>query len=151
MGLFDALDVSASGLTAERLRMDTIANNLANANSVNGANGKPFQRQVVELGECGAPGDGLAGTSMSGFGDFQAQASGSGVQAIGIVTDKTPGKKVYDPGNPDADRKGYVTMSNVNPVTEMVDLITATRGYEADTSAVKAVEGMAEHAMDVIR
>ena len=66
MGLFDAMDVSASGLTAERLRMDTIANNLANANSVNGANGKPFQRQVVELGERGAPGDGLAGTSMSG-------------------------------------------------------------------------------------
>ena len=151
MGLFDALDVSASGLTAERLRMDTIANNLANANSVNGANGKPFQRQVVELGERGAIGDGLSVTSMAGFGDFQAQASGGGVQALGIVTDKTPGKKVYDPGNPDADRKGYVTMSNVNPVTEMVDLITATRAYEADTSAVKAVEGMAEHAMDVIR
>ena len=56
-----------------------------------------------------------------------------------------------DPGNPDADRKGYVTMSNVNPVTEMVDLITATRGYEADTTAIKAVEGMAQHAMDVIR
>jgi flagellar basal-body rod protein FlgC len=151
MGLFDALDVSASGLTAERLRMDTIANNLANSNSVNGADGKPFQRQVVELGEKGATGAGLAGSSMSGFGDFQTQASGSGVQAIGIVADKTPGKKVYDPGNPDADRKGYVTMSNVNPVTEMVDLITATRGYEADTSAVKAVEGMAQHAMDVIR
>jgi len=68
-----------------------------------------------------------------------------------IESDKTPGKKVYDPGNPDADRKGYVTMSNVNPVTEMVDLITATRGYEADTTAIKAVEGMAQHAMDVIR
>ena len=73
------------------------------------------------------------------------------MQAVGIVDDKTPGKKVYDPGNPDADRKGYVTMPNVNPVNEMVDLITATRAYEADTTAVKAVEGMAQHALDVIR
>jgi flagellar basal-body rod protein FlgC len=151
MGLFDAMDVSASGLTAERLRMDTIANNLANANSVKGVDGKPFQRQVVELGARGASAGGLAGSGMASFGGFQATASGSGVQAVGIVADKTPGKKVYDPGNPDADRKGYVEMSNVNPVTEMVDLITATRAYEADTSAVKAVEGMAQHAMDVIR
>jgi flagellar basal-body rod protein FlgC len=151
MGLFDALDVSASGLTAERLRMDTIANNLANANSVKGADGKPFQRQVVELGARGQTGGGTGSDSFATFGGFQQAATGGGVQALGIVADKTPGKKVYDPGNPDADRKGYVTMSNVNPVTEMVDLITATRGYEADTTAVKAVEGMAQHALDVIR
>jgi flagellar basal-body rod protein FlgC len=151
MGLFDALDVSASGLTAERLRMDTIANNLANANSVKGADGKPFQRQVVELGARGAQGGGTGGASFASFGGFQQAAAGGGVQALSIGSDTTPGKKVYDPGNPDADRKGYVTMSNVNPVTEMVDLITATRGYEADTTAIKAVEGMAQHAMDVIR
>jgi flagellar basal-body rod protein FlgC len=151
MGFFDALDVSASGLTAERLRMDTIANNLANANSVKGADGKPFQRQVVELGARGAQGGGTGGGSFASFGGFQQAAGGGGVQALSIQSDKTPGKKVYDPGNPDADRKGYVTMSNVNPVTEMVDLITATRGYEADTTAIKAVEGMAQHAMDVIR
>jgi flagellar basal-body rod protein FlgC len=151
MGLFDALDVSASGLTAERLRMDTIANNLANANSVKGADGKPFQRQVVELGARGAQGGGTGGGSFATFGGFQQGSAGGGVQALSIESDKTPGKKVYDPGNPDADRKGYVTMSNVNPVTEMVDLITATRGYEADTTAIKAVEGMAQHAMDVIR
>jgi flagellar basal-body rod protein FlgC len=151
MGFFDALDVSASGLTAERLRMDTIANNLANANSVKGADGKPFQRQVVELGARGAQGGGTGGASFASFGGFQQAAAGGGVQALSIESDKTPGKKVYDPGNPDADRKGYVTMSNVNPVTEMVDLITATRGYEADTTAIKAVEGMAQHAMDVIR
>ena len=151
MGFFDALDVSASGLTAERLRMDTIANNLANSNSVKGADGKPFQRQVVELGARGALGGGTGGASFASFGGFQQAASGGGVQALSIQADKTPGKKVYDPGNPDADRKGYVTMSNVNPVTEMVDLITATRGYEADTTAIKAVEGMAQHAMDVIR
>jgi flagellar basal-body rod protein FlgC len=123
MGFFDALDVSASGLTAERLRMDTIANNLANANSVKGADGKPFQRQVVELGARGAQGGGTGGGSFASFGGFQQAASGGGVQAL----------------------------SNVNPVTEMVDLITATRGYEADTTAIKAVEGMAQHAMDVIR
>jgi flagellar basal-body rod protein FlgC len=151
MGLFDALDVSASGLTAERLRMDTIANNLANANTTRTPGGGPFVRQVVELGERGAAGGGTGGASFATFGGFQAAASGGGVQAIGIADDKTPGKKVYDPGNPDADRKGYVTMPNVNPVNEMVDLITATRAYEADTTAVKAVEGMAQHALDVIR
>jgi flagellar basal-body rod protein FlgC len=151
MGLFDSLDVSASGLTAERLRMDTISNNLANANSVKGADGKPFQRQVVELGARGAQGGGTGGGSLASFGGFQQAATGGGVQALSIQADKTPGKKVYDPGNPDADRKGYVTMSNVNPVTEMVDLITATRGYEAGTTAIKAAEGMAQHALDVIR
>jgi flagellar basal-body rod protein FlgC len=153
MGLFDAMDISASGLTAERLRMDTIANNLANANSVKGANGKPFQRQVVELTTRG--GDGAA-AGYASFGDFQSGGSGpggsgGGVAATGIETDKTPGRKIYDPGNPDADKKGYVEMSNVNPVTEMTDLITATRAYEADTSAIKSVEGMAQHALDVIR
>jgi flagellar basal-body rod protein FlgC len=154
MGLFDAMDVSASGLTAERLRMDTIANNLANSNSVKGANGKPFQRQVVEIA---ARGDGTASAGYATFGDFQGGGAGAGtgagggVTAYGIATDKTPGRKIYDPGNPDADKQGYVEMSNVNPVTEMTDLITATRAYEADTSAIKAVEGMAQHALDVIR
>jgi flagellar basal-body rod protein FlgC len=151
MGLFDSLDVSASGLTAERLRMDTISNNLANANSVKGADGKPFQRQVVELGARGAEGGGTGGGSFASFGGFQQASAGGGVQALAIRADTTPGKKVYDPGNPDADRKGYVTMSNVNSVTEMVDLITATRGYEAGTTAIKAAEGMAQHALDVIR
>jgi flagellar basal-body rod protein FlgC len=151
MGLFDSLDVSASGLTAERLRMDTISNNLANANSVKGVDGKPFQRQVVELGARGAQGGGTGAGSFASFGGFQQASAGGGVQALAIQSDKTPGKRVYDPGNPDADRKGYVTMSNVNPVTEMVDLITATRGYEAGTTAIKAAEGMAQHALDVIR
>jgi flagellar basal-body rod protein FlgC len=156
MGLFDAMDVSASGLTAERLRMDTIANNLANSNSVKGADGKPFQRQVVEIA---AKSGSAAAGGYATFGDFQGDGfSGGmgggpngGVVAYGIKTDTTPGRKIYDPGNPDADAKGYVEMSNVNPVTEMTDLITATRAYEADTSAIKSVEGMAQHALDVIR
>jgi flagellar basal-body rod protein FlgC len=151
MGLFDAIDISGSGLTAERLRMDTIANNLANANTTRTPGGGPFVRQVVVLGEKTSAAVATGNESFASFGGMQAGQSGTGVQAVGIENDKTPGKKVYDPGNPDADRKGYVTMPNVNPVTEMVDLITATRGYEADTSAVKAAEGMANHALDVIR
>ena len=151
MGLFDALDTSASGLTAERLRMDTIANNLANANSVKGADGKPFQRQVVELGARGAQGGGTGGSSFATFGGFQQASAGGGVQALSIQNDKTPGKKVYDPGNPDADRKGYVTMSNVNPVTEMVDLIASSRSYEANVTAMQTAKSMFSKTFDLLR
>ena len=148
MGLFDALDVSASGLTAERLRMDTIANNLANANSTRRADGEPVPcARSSSSAQRGAQGGGTGGASFATFGGFHGCGSGGGVQARRHRrATRPPGKKVYDPGNPDADRKGYVTMPNVNPVTEMVDLITATRAYEADTTAIKAVEGMAQHA-----
>jgi flagellar basal-body rod protein FlgC len=135
MGLFDALNVSASGMSAERLRMDVIAANLANANTTRGINGQPYRRQEVVLQE-----------RSPSFGEVLG-----GVMVAGIVDDPTPPRRVYDPGHPDADKNGYVTMPNVNPVTEMVDLITSSRGYEANVTAMNAAKQMFTKTFDVLR
>jgi flagellar basal-body rod protein FlgC len=135
MGMFDGLRISASGMTAERMRMDVIAENLANADTTRGPDGQPYRRKEVVL-EAGSP-------------SFQDVLEG--VHVSGIVDDATPLKRVYDPGNPDADAQGYVSMPNVSSVTEMVDLITATRGYEADTQAMSAAKGMFLKAIDLLR
>jgi flagellar basal-body rod protein FlgC len=146
-GLFGALDISGSGMTAERLRMDTIANNLANANTTRTAAGGPYRREEVVL-RSASGGMGMAG----GAGGFSLDLSGGGgVEVAGIVQDRTPFKQVYDPGNPDANARGYVLMPNVNAVTEMTDMITATRAYEANTTAINAVKGEAQHCLDVLR
>ena len=137
MGLFDALDVAASGLTGERLRMDTIAANLANANS-KGADGQPYLRQVVELAGA-APSAAAPAAQLLDLRRLPARSAGGGVKAP-IAADRPPARSPR-PAQPGCGRKGNVTMPNVNPVVEMVDLITATRGYEADTTAIKAVEG----------
>jgi flagellar basal-body rod protein FlgC len=136
MSIFGALGISASGMSAERLRMDVIAENLANANTTKGADGKPYQRKEVLLQQA----------QGQSFGDVLA-----GVQVAGIANDPSPLKKVYDPGHPDADAQGYVSMPNVNPVTEMVDLITASRSYEADTQAMNTAKTMYTKALDIIR
>jgi flagellar basal-body rod protein FlgC len=135
MGLFDALNVSASGMSAERLRMDVIASNLANANTTRGVDGQPYRRQEVILQE-----------KSPSFGEVLG-----GVMVAGIVDDPTPPRRVYDPGHPDADKNGYVTMPNVNPVTEMVDLITSSRGYEANVTAMNAAKQMFTKTFDVLR
>jgi flagellar basal-body rod protein FlgC len=135
MGLFDALNVSASGMSAERLRMDVIASNLANANTTRGADGQPYRRQEVILQE-----------KSPSFGEVLG-----GVMVAGIVDDPTPPRRVYDPGHPDADKNGYVTMPNVNPVTEMVDLNTSSRGYEANVTAMNAAKQMFTKTFDVLR
>jgi flagellar basal-body rod protein FlgC len=135
MGMFDGLRISASGMTAERMRMDVIAENLANADTTRGPDGLPYRRKEVVL-EAGSP-------------SFQDVLEGVHVQ--GIVDDATPLKRVYDPGNPDADPQGYVSMPNVSSVTEMVDLITATRGYEADTQAMSSAKGMFLKAIDLLK
>jgi len=135
VGLFDALNVSASGMSAERLRMDVIASNLANANTTRGADGQPYRRQEVILQE-----------KSPSFGEVLG-----GVMVAGIVDDPTPPRRVYDPGHPDADKNGYVTMPNVNPVTEMVDLITSSRGYEANVTAMNAAKQMFTKTFDVLR
>jgi flagellar basal-body rod protein FlgC len=134
MGLFDAIDVAGSGLSAERLRMDVTAGNLANAETTKGANGQPYQRREVVLQEAG-------GSSFGAVLDgAQAAQAGSGVQVAGIVADPSPPRRVYDPGHPDADAQGYVSLPNVNPVTEMVDLISASRSYEANVTAMQAAK-----------
>jgi flagellar basal-body rod protein FlgC len=136
--LFSSLGISGSGMTAERLRMDVIAENLANANTTRTDAGGPYRRKEVVLED------------KSGSGASFADVLG-GVQVAGVVADPAPSRRVYEPGHPDADAQGFVTLPNVNPVTEMVDLITASRGYEADVQAMNTSKQMFSKAIEVLR
>jgi flagellar basal-body rod protein FlgC len=148
MSMFGGLEVSASGLTAERLRMDVTAENLANAQTTRGANGQPYRRKEVVLQE--APGS--FGASLSAAMGGQKGSGGGGVQVAGIVEDAaTPFKRVYDPSHPDADAQGYVSMPNVDTVTEMVDLISAQRAYEANVTAMQSAKQMFARTLDLLR
>ena len=147
MGMFDSMHVSASGLSAERLRMDVIAQNLANVNSTRGADGQPYRRHEVVFRATG-PGASSGPTSVSGDGD---DARMSGVEPVAIVEDPSPLRTVYDPAHPDADEDGYVHLPNINPVNEMVDMMTATRAYEANVTAMNAAKNMALKALDILR
>ncbi len=149
MGFMDTLATSASGMTAERLRMDVVANNLANVNTTRTPGGGPFRRQEVALAPASANfGETLAGLSGE---DDGGEAVRGGVQVSGIVPDMRPFKRVYQPGHPDADKQGYVSLPNVDTVTEMVDMMGATRAYEANVAAVAAVKGMAMKALEIGR
>ena len=144
MSLFGGLDISASALTAERLRMDVVAENLANAQTTRGADGQPYRRKEVILQER----PGTFGASLSAA---MTKSSGAGVQVAGVVEDQTPLKRVYDPGHPDADADGYVSMPNVDTVTEMVDLIGAQRAYEANVTAMQAAKQMFSRTLELLR
>jgi flagellar basal-body rod protein FlgC len=134
MGMFDSLNVSASGMTATQLWMDVVSSNLANADSTKAANGQPYRRKEIVLSEA-AP----------SFGEVLG-----GVQVDGIASDPSPLRQVYDPGNPEANKQGYVAMPNVNPVTEMVDLISASRGYESNVTAMNAAKQMFSKTFDLL-
>ena len=144
MGFMESLSISASGMTAERLRMDVIANNIANANTTRTAGGGPYRRQEV-----------LYSSGGSSFGDMLESRMGNGsatlhgVNVKGIVQDQTPFKQVYDPGHPDANAQGYVSMPNVDTVTEMVDMMGAQRAYEADVAATQAIKAVAQQAISI--
>ncbi|MDR3572543.1 MAG: flagellar basal body rod protein FlgC [Anaerolineaceae bacterium] len=148
MSFWDTIRTSASGLLAQRLRLDVIANNVANAQTTRTAAGGPYQRQDVVF----MPAAGGAGSTFS---EIIAAQHGSlnsiqgGVQVAAIVTDQTPGQKVYDPSSPDADKTGYVTEPNVDPVVEMTNMISATRSYEANLSVVQADKNMAMQALNI--
>ena len=148
MSLFGGLDISASALTAQRLRMDVTAENLANAQTTKGADGKPYRRKEVVLQEIPQTGFGAQLGAAMGTG---ATARPGGVEVAQIATDPTPGKLVYDPGNPDANAQGYVQMPNVDTVTEMVDLIDASRAYEANVTAMSASKQMFTKTLDLLR
>lgn len=138
MGLFDALNVSASGLTAHRFWMDVIASNIANAETTRTAAGGPYRRKEVVFTSFSQQLDGTGG-------------AGEGVKVVGLVEDTSPPRLVYDPGHPDAREDGYVEMPNVNPVTEMVDLVVASRAYEANAMALEAAKAMFLRALDILR
>jgi flagellar basal-body rod protein FlgC len=140
MELISGISASSGALTAQRTRLDFIAQNIANANTTRGPDGRPFQRQIV--------------TFESEFLRAQGAGTGSGLSTVRVSevsTDPTPGQRVHDPGHPDADAKGMVTMPNVNIAHEMVDLITASRAYEANLSVVKNSRQMALKTLEIGR
>jgi len=149
--MFDALNVSATGLTAERLRMDVTAENLANAQTTRGADGQPYRRKEVVLGE--VSGSGSFGSQLaSAMGRSGGGAGGpNGVEVQAISEDATPGKLVHDPGHPDANAEGYVQMPNVDTVAEMVDLIGSSRAYEANVTAMQAAKQMFSKTLELLR
>lgn len=145
MGMFDAFNINASGLTAQRYRMDIISENVANANTTRTEDGTPYRRKVVTFTE---KNEGVS------FGNVFKTASdrytGRGVKVDAVYEDTwTEMNKVYDPSHPDADENGYVYYPNVNIVTEMTNLIDASRAYEANATAFTASKNMAQQGLNV--
>ena len=149
MGLFDAIGIAGSGLTAERIRMDVTAENLANADTTKGANGQPYQRQNVVLAQSGSPG-GFSG-ALSGALQETSGAPPGGVVVAGIVADSTPNRRVYDPSNPEADAQGYVQLPNVDTVTEMTDLISEQQSYQANVTAMQTSKSMFTSTLGILK
>lgn len=134
MSMFNALKISSSGLTAERLRMDTISSNIANVNTTRGEDGKPYVRKIAVFKEV-----------------LDNKTGGAGVKAEKIVDDPSPLRKEYDPSHPDADEEGYVTLPNVNILNEMADMISASRSYEANIDTLNANKSMFMKALEIGR
>lgn len=132
--MFNAMRISASGLSAERLRMDTISSNVANMSTTRGVDGKPYVRKVAVFQE-----------------NLDDAKKLSGVKAIAIQDDKSPLRKKYDPSSPDADKDGYVTMPNVNILNEMADMISASRSYEANIDTLNASKAMFMKSLEIGR
>lgn len=135
MNLISGIDVSASALNAQRTRLDIVAQNIANAHTTRGADGRPYQRRMVSFET-----------------EMMKRAGGGSIPIIRvgeITSDTTPGQRVNDPQHPDADAEGMVTMPNVNLAFEMVDLITASRAYEANLSVVRNAKQMAMKALQM--
>jgi len=150
MSFWDSLRIGASGLNAQQLRLDIISNNIANAETTHTASGGPYKRQDVVFT---APGDrSFLPSLVLARQNSALKASdigAKGVQVAEVVTSNEPGPKVYDPTNPDADKQGYVTYPNVDLVTEMTNMISATRSYEANLAAIDAAKRMALGALNI--
>ena len=146
MSFWQALRIGSSGLTAQRLRLDLISNNIANAQTTRTENGTPYQRQDViftpEGGNSSIPSSVAARRGELGL-------EQGGVRVAQIITDTEAGPRVYDPNNPDADADGYVNYPNVDITVEMTNMLSATRSYEANLAAVEAVKRMALKALEI--
>lgn len=158
---FSGMQTSASGMTAERLRMDVIANNIANVNTTRDASGapNPYRRQMVVMGNRPSFAAAMA-QAQSAFStsvtDGEGVATGDpyshvgrGVRVLQVTEDQRPFKLKYDPTHPDADANGWVRLPNVDTVTEMVDLISASRAYEANVTALNAFKSMVQSALQI--
>jgi flagellar basal-body rod protein FlgC len=145
MGLFQSFDIAASGMTAERFRMDTIAENIANINTTRDEDGGPYRRKIVTFEE-----KNLTAMSFRDTLSYVNAYKGNGVKVSGVHEDyETDFVMEYDPAHPDADENGYVTYPNVNTVTEMTNLIDASRGYQANVTAFNALKAMTSQGISI--
>ncbi|HTV75022.1 MAG TPA: flagellar basal body rod protein FlgC [Candidatus Acidoferrales bacterium] len=162
MGYYDSVEVSASGLSAERLAMDVIANNIANANTTRTPQGGAFKRQLVIFAQKAAAPSGSDQIGASQDDDPFAPpdpfdpgqstpANVEGVQVLGITDDQSPDRLVFDPSNPEADARGYVHYPNVEIVKEMVDLMAASRAYQANVAAITASQNMSASDLSILK
>ncbi len=143
MEAFRGMRIAASGLSAERLRMDTISSNIANAGTTRGKDGNPYIRKIAVFEE-----------NLQREYDKQSQnvkVKNLGVKAVEISDDKSPLTKVYNPSHPDADGEGFVTMPNVNILNETVDLMVASRAYEANINSMNAQKSMFMKTLEIGR
>jgi flagellar basal-body rod protein FlgC len=144
-GFSSSFAITASALTAEKLRMDVISNNIANADTTRSIGGGPYIRERVVF----APRIDATQTFAPMLANMTSEGMPFGVRVTGIVKDPSPPRMVYDPGHPDANSEGYVAYPNVNAVNEMVDLISASRAYEANITAFNATKSMALQALTI--
>jgi flagellar basal-body rod protein FlgC len=170
MNLFGVMDISASALRAERVRAEVVASNMANAETTRTADGTPYQRHHVVFQAQDATSFGQSLLTQGGFGS-SSSASGlssttpgllssagfggggiaGGVQVGGVIEDASDPLRRYDPQHPDAGADGYVSYPDINPLTEMVDLMGATRGYGLNASAVQAEKNMLSSSLDLLK
>jgi len=160
MNLFGVMEVSGSALKAERIRAEVVAANMANAETTRTADGTPYQRQHVVFGAAGAGiGGNFRSQLLAADGLFSAspgtvpgvQTPPGGVEVTAVVADRAAPIRRYDPQHPDADKDGYVAYPDINPLTEMVDLMGATRAYGLNSSAVQAAKGMITASLDILK
>ena len=145
MSFLDALQTSSSGLSAQRLRMNLISGNLANINTTRTPGGGPYRRKDAVFAAASAP------RSFRSYLDAQRINERVDVKVLGVVEDRAEPLRKFDPGHPDADQKGYIALPNINVMEEMVNMISATRSYEANVAAIKASKAMAHKALEIGR
>ncbi|HEY1160881.1 MAG TPA: flagellar basal body rod protein FlgC [Terracidiphilus sp.] len=166
MNLFGLMETSGGAMQAERMRAEVVAANMANAETTRTASGSPYRRQhVIFAADRGDPGflnslatasagtvqDSLASAALPTLNPAGAGPAAPGVHIAGVVEDPAPPLKRYDPGHPDAGADGYVAYPDINPLTEMVDLMGATRAYGLNSSAVQAEKGMITSALEIAK
>lgn len=145
MSLLSALSVSASGMAAQRTRSELLVENIANSETTRTAEGGPYRRKDAVFSSTPVP------SAFSSLLDEQMGSSLMGVTVANVSVDTRDPERRYMPGHPDADKDGYVSMPRVNPAEDMVDLIGASRGYQANVSAISAVKDMIQRSIDLLR
>jgi flagellar basal-body rod protein FlgC len=147
MGYFSSLNRASSALTAQRLRMDTITQNIANVNTTRTEDGSAYRRKTVLFEErefSSQLKDAMNANSSE-------RTIGSGVRVSGVVEDQSPLRKVYEPGHPDADEEGFVEYPNIEVIVEMVNMISATKAYDANVTSINSIKSMAMKALEIGR